>query len=140
MWHRNQKTFRGRHLLVLDSILIHHPHATVIILSPTLNDTELFLPYRHRGYSIYSFNISLSHMLQWNWYLDKQTKDFLHHWNSSSLYFYSHFSDYLRTIALYLYGGTYMDMDALILQPLPNEEFIGYDQSGADNQCEWCVA
>jgi hypothetical protein len=30
-------------------------------------------------------------------------------------------------------------MDALILQPLPNEEFIGYDQVDANEQCEWCI-
>jgi mannosyltransferase OCH1-like enzyme len=51
------------------------------------------------------------------------------------MYFYSDLTDYLRTIAVYLYGGTYLDMDALILQPLPNEKFIGYDQIDANEQC-----
>jgi hypothetical protein len=139
MWNTNQFKFRGRHHLVLESLFIHQPQATVIMLSPTLNDTQLFLPFRHRGYRIYSFNISLQHILQWNWYSNKQIKDFLEHWDSSGTYFYSHLTDYFRTIALYLYGGTYLDMDALILQPLPNEEFIGHDQIDANEQCVWCI-
>jgi hypothetical protein len=139
MWNTDQSTFRGRRLLVLESLFIHHPQATVIMLSPTLNDTELFLPFRHRGYRIYSLNISLQHILQWHWYSNKQTKDFLQHWNSSGTYFYSHITDYLRTIVVYLYGGTYMDMDALTLQPLPNEEFIGLDRIHVDEKCEWCI-
>jgi len=139
MWNTDQSTFRGRRLLVLESLFIHHPQATVIMLSPTLDDTQLFLPFRHRGYRIYSFNISLQHILQWNWYSNKQTKDFLQHWNSSGTYFYSHITDYLRTIVVYLYGGTYMDMDALTLQPLPNEEFIGLHRIHVDEKCEWCI-
>jgi hypothetical protein len=138
MWNTNQFTFRDRHLLVLESLFIHHPQATVIMLSPTLNDTQLFLPFRHRGYRIYSFNISLQHILQWNWYSNDQTKDFLRHWNSSGIYFHIHLADYLRTVALYLYGGTYMDMDTLILQPLPNEEFVGLDRIDPDDRCKWC--
>jgi hypothetical protein len=30
-------------------------------------------------------------------------------------------------------------MDALILKPLPNEEFIGYDQRDTNQQCAWCL-
>jgi hypothetical protein len=30
-------------------------------------------------------------------------------------------------------------MDALILQPLPNEEFIGYDQIDPNERCVWCI-
>jgi hypothetical protein len=139
MWITDQSTFHGRQFLVLESIFIHHPQATVFMLSPTLDDTQLFLPFRRRGYQIYSFNISLRHLLRWSWYSNEQTKDFLEHWDSSGMHFYSHLTDYLRTIAVYLYGGTYLDMDALILQPLPNEEFIGYDQIDPNERCVWCI-
>lgn len=139
MWNTEDSTFRGRRLLVIDSIFIHHPHATIFMLSPTLNDTRLFLPYRRRGYRIYAVNISLDRMIEWKWYLGNRSREFLNHWNSSGTYFYSHVSDYMRAISLFLYGGTYMDMDALILQPLPREEFIGYDRSGAGDGCAWCA-
>jgi glycosyltransferase involved in cell wall biosynthesis len=139
MWNTDDSTFRGRRILVIDSLLIHHPHATIIMLSPTLNDTRLFLPYRRRGYRVHAVNISLDRMIKWQWYLGNRSKDFLYHWNTSGTFFYSHISDYMRAIALYLYGGTYMDMDALILQPLPREEFIGFDRSGAGDGCAWCA-
>jgi hypothetical protein len=139
MWNTDESTFRGRRLLVLESLFIHHPQATVIMLSSTLNDTALFLPYRRRGYQIYCINISISRMIKWRWYLSSRSKDFLTYWNTSGTYFYSHISDYMRAISLYLYGGTYMDMDALILRPLPKQEFIGFDRSGAGDSCAWCV-
>ena len=139
MWNTPPSTFRGRRLLVIESLFIHHPNATLIMLSPTLNDTQLFLPFRQRGYRIYSFNVSLDHLLYWKWYLDGKTKDFLRHWNSSGVNFYTHFTDYYRTIALYLYGGTYMDMDALVLQPFPRNEFIGLDQTEMINDCPICI-
>ena len=139
MWNTEDSTFRGRRLLVIDSIFVHHPQATIIMLSPTLNDTRLFLPYRRRGFRIYAVNISLDRMIKWKWYLGNRSRDFLDHWNTSGIFFYSHISDYMRAISLYLYGGTYMDMDALILQPLPREEFIGYDRSGAGDGCAWCA-
>ena len=139
MWNTPPSTFRGRRLLVIESLFIHHPNATLIMLSPTLNDTQLFLPFRQRGYRIYSFNVSLDHLLYWKWYLDGKTKDFLRHWNSSGVNFYTHFTDYYRTIALYIYGGTYMDMDALVLQPFPRNEFIGLDQTEMGNDCPICI-
>jgi hypothetical protein len=89
------KIRRRRQFLVLKSISIHHPQATVIMLSPTFDDIHLFLPFRRRGYQIYSFNISLRHILQWNWYSNNQTKDFVQHSNSSGTYFYIHLTDYL---------------------------------------------
>ena len=139
MWNTHDSTFRGRRLLVIDSIFIHHPQATIFMLSPTLNDTRLFLPYRQRGYRIYAINVSVDRMIKWSWFLGNQSKDFLEHWNTSGTYFYSHVSDYMRAISLFRYGGTYMDMDALILQTLPREEFIGFDRSGAGDGCAWCA-
>ena len=140
MWTTPASTFRGRRLLVLDSLFIHHPNATIIMLSPTLDDTLLFLPYRQRGYHIYAFNVSLDCFLQWKWYLTNETKHFLLQWNSSGTFFYTHLTDYYRTVALYLYGGTYMDMDALILQPFPRQEFIGLDRTGLGDDCPLCIS
>ena len=45
----------------------------------------------------------------------------------------------MRSMTLYLYSGTYMNIDTLILQPLPYHEFIGYDRPGAGQSCKWCV-
>ena len=139
MWNTDLSTFRGRRLLVIESIFIHHPNATIILYSSTLDDQKLFAPFRQRGYRIYTFNISLQLMIDWQWYTNDRTKDFLQNWNTSGTYFYSHLSDYFRTILLYRYGGTYLDMDALILQPLPRIEFIGLDRIEIGAECTWCV-
>ena len=139
MWTTPASTFHGRHLLVLHSLFIHHPNATLIMLSSTLDDIQRFLPFRQRGYRIYAFNVSVNHFLQWKWYPNKQTKYFLQQWNSSGTFFYTHLTDYYRTVALYLYGGTYLDMDALVLQPFPRQEFIGLDQTEMGVQCPICI-
>ena len=139
MWNTDLSTFRGRRLLVIESIFIHHPNATIILYSSTLDDQKFFAPFRQRGYRIYTFNISLQLMIDWQWYTNDRTKDFLQNWNTSGTYFYSHLSDYFRTILLYRYGGTYLDMDALILQPLPRIEFIGLDRIEIGAECTWCV-
>lgn len=52
--------FDWRHVLVLQSLLIHHPNATILLLSSTLNDTRWFLPFRQRGYRISAVNLSSS--------------------------------------------------------------------------------
>ena len=133
VWNVDASAFRGRHLLVLQSLLVHHPAATVIVLSSTLDDITLFLPFRQRGYRISSFNISIARLLRWQWYVDDRSKEFLRHWNSNGSFFQSHLLDYLRTMVLYLYGGTFIDMDLVVLQPLPAQEFL------ADQQCPGCV-
>ncbi|CAF4136652.1 unnamed protein product [Adineta steineri] len=113
IWTTDESTLRALNFLVIDSLFIHHPQATVIMLSSTLNDTKFFLPYRRRGYQIYAFNISLERMIQFN-------------------------CDYMRLVLLFRYGGTYMDMDAIILQPLPKHEFIGLVPTKPMEKCLLC--
>ena len=78
-------------------------------------------------------------MIEWNWYLNNQSKAFLIHWNTSSIYFQLHLNDYMKAIVMYLYGGTYMNMDRVILQPLPLHEFIGLYRSKDGDDCTWCL-
>ena len=139
IWNTDPSTFRARRLLVIESIFIHHPNATIIHYSSTLSDKKLFAPFRQRGYRIYMFNLSREMMIDAQLYTNNRTRDFLLNWNTSSVYFHYHISDYLRTILLYRYGGTYLDMDALILQPLPRIEFIGLDRIEIGAECTWCV-
>jgi hypothetical protein len=63
MWSKESSKFHGRHYLALESLLIHHPQATLIIFSSTLNDSDVCLSYRRRGYRVYAFNISLDHIV-----------------------------------------------------------------------------
>ena len=44
----------------------------------------------------------------------------------NSKYYISHLSDVLRFLLLHQFGGTYLDLDALIVNPLPDiPNFIG---------------
>ena len=92
IWNGDASKFRARHFLVFESLLIHHPQATVIVISSTLNDTKIFFPFRQRGYRIYALNYP---------------------------------QDILQRSLLYRYGGTYLDMDMIILRPLPLYGFLG---------------
>ena len=59
-WNVDADRFDWRHVLVLQSLLVHHPNATILLLSSTLNDTRLFLSFRQRGYRISALNLSSS--------------------------------------------------------------------------------
>jgi hypothetical protein len=139
MWSQDSSMFRGRHQLALESVLIHHPQATLIIFSSTLNDSHVCLPYRHRGYHVYSFTISLEHIVEWKWYLGNQSRDFLQHSNWLGAHSHSHMRDYLRLLLLYRYGGTFLNMDTVLLRPLPDHEFIESDRLTVDENCTSCV-
>lgn len=63
-------------------------------------------------------------------------------------YYYSHLTDYLRFCLLYLEGGLYTDLDALLIRPLhdlissvPSHKkiVIGKDVIGRDEACDWCL-
>ena len=138
MWSEDSSKFRGRHHLALESVLIHHPQATLIIFSSTLNDSHVCLPYRQRGYDVYSFNISLNHIVQWKWYLGNQSRDFLQHSNWLDVHSHSHMRDYVRLLLLYRYGGTFLNMDTVLLRPLPDYEFIESDRPTVDENCTSC--
>ncbi|CAF3426699.1 unnamed protein product [Rotaria socialis] len=140
VWNLDEAALRERRLIVIDSIFIHHPQATVIMLSSTLNRINLFASYRSRGYQIYCVHISPERLIQWKWYLSFRSKKFLTHLNApSNTNSYLHMNDYVKVMSLYLYGGTFIDMDVIILQPLPAYEFIGLDRLDSGNNCSWCL-
>ena len=54
-------------------------------------------------------------------------------WNKlqTSQYYVSHLSDVLRILILEEFGGVYLDLDALVIRPLPHDEnFIGLNEIG----------
>lgn len=48
-----------------------------------------------------------------------------------SQYLNSHVSDFLRYISLYKYGGTYLDLDVIVLKSFEN---ITYNYAGAESE------
>ncbi|CAF1608649.1 unnamed protein product [Rotaria magnacalcarata] len=140
VWNLGKATFRERRLIVIDSIFMHHPQATVIILSPSLNCINLFASYRSHGYQIYCVHISFERSIEWKRYLNFPSKEFLTHLNASShTNSYLHMNNYVNVMYLYLYGETHIDIDVIILQPLSAYAFIELDRLDSGNDCSWCL-
>ena len=106
--------FNWRHMRSIESIFHHHPTAEVIVHSRTLpHDT--FDVLTEAGYTIKVQNYDLEKLLKGSpaesfaSKLEEAKKG--RHW-------YSHQTDLLRLLVLYLWGGTYMDMDAILVRPI----------------------
>ena len=95
-----------------------------------MNDSDVCLSYRQRGYRVYVFNISLDHIVRWKWYLENQSRAFIQRSYGQGEHFHSVIRDYVRLLLLYRYGGTFLSLDTVILRPLPNTEFIESDGNG----------
>ena len=55
---------------------------------------------------------------------------------TSIKYYISHLSDVLRFLLLHQFGGTYLDLDALIVNPLPDiPNFIGRESVDHEFYC-----
>lgn len=68
-------------------------------------------------------------------------------WQAGKFY-YSHLTDLLRFCMLIQHGGVYSDFDALLLRPLPLNEWFGMEmpegrtiigRDKVDEQCDWCL-
>ena len=142
LWTTDASTFQDRHFRTLDLIFAHEPRAVVIMLTPTL-PKKFFSSYTKSGYRIYVVRCTREKILANKWYLGANSEwwaNQLRTW-SSSKYFFSHLTDYLRYVVLYKYGGVYMDMDALWLRmpPKTDTEFIGSDISSSPEDAEWAM-
>lgn len=140
IWNSTETESRDRRFLVIDSIFVHHPQATIIVLSPSLDDQYLFSTYRQLGYQIFSTSLSVDQMIRWRWYVSPESKKFLEMLNSSSPTDYDLYQKaYIKAMLLYLYGGNYIDLDMVLLQPLPKHPFVGLDRSVTGDDCSWCI-
>ena len=106
------------------------PSDSFDVFSSTLNDSDVCLSYRQRGYRVYVFNISLDHIVRWKWYLENQSRAFIQRSYGQGEHFHSVIRDYVRLLLLHRYGGTFLSLDTVILRPLPNTEFIESDGNG----------
>ena len=111
-----------KELCTIESVAKHHPNNTVYVLltSPFADSAVSFIADKYsnvefRGISVESFlvNSPLAEL-----------------WTSGKLrnsdYLVSHLSDVLRYLVLYKYGGTYLDMDQVVIKTFPDlPNFIG---------------
>ncbi|KAI7830239.1 galactosyltransferase-domain-containing protein [Gamsiella multidivaricata] len=136
-------TWQARHYQAIESLLVHNPSAVLIILSNTLPAT-FFADYTRQGYQIHIMAFSKELLLHREWFFGPETQGWLQRWDEWSQkgpYFPVHLADYLRLVAIYKYGGLYMDMDALWLRA-PGDgitEFIGSDVSDTESDLAWTL-
>ncbi|KAG0309030.1 hypothetical protein BGZ98_005712 [Dissophora globulifera] len=136
-------TWQPRHYLAIESTFVHNPNAVLIILSNTLPST-FFADYTRQGYQIHIMPFSKDMLLRREWFFGSETQAWLQNWdewNRKGSFFPVHLADYLRLVALYKYGGLYMDLDAIWVRA-PGDaitEFIGSDVSDTDSDLAWTL-
>ncbi|CAK9258344.1 unnamed protein product [Sphagnum jensenii] len=103
-----------RHQRTLESLFHFHPNACVVVFSETL-ETDFFKTFVQEGFKVAVVQPDLPELLA-NTPTDIFTTVWVR-WREIPLY-YIHYTDLLRLVALYKYGGVYMDMDVILLKPL----------------------
>ena len=119
-----------KQLCVIESAAKHNPNTTIYLLmtSPVLQDNQLqTIQSEYKNILVKHIHIpSLIHGTPLEPLWNKKTIQ-------ESKFLTSHLSDILRFLILFHFGGTYLDLDALILKPLPEvPNFIGRENKGTD--------
>ncbi|KAF3337303.1 Glycosyltransferase sugar-binding region containing DXD motif [Carex littledalei] len=114
VWNSPQWTYGVRHQRSLESLLMHHNHACVVVFSETM-ELEFFKDFVKDGYKVAVAVPNLDELLEGTpthvfasiWFDWRKTK-----------YYPLHYSELIRLAALYKYGGIYLDSDVIVLKSL----------------------
>jgi len=141
MWTTGKETWQERNRQVVESYLHHHPGARVRVVATEVGREEVGEGLGRGGYRVAVERVE-GRMVEGmaegcggrGWVAEIEGK-----WRAGP-YLYSHLTDYLRFCLLYRQGGTYSDMDAVLLNPLPPlPSFVGKDQAAHQRDCAWCL-
>ncbi|KAK6917020.1 Alpha 1,4-glycosyltransferase domain [Dillenia turbinata] len=114
VWNSPPWMFTVRHQRSLESLLLHHKDACVVVFSETI-ELDFFKDLVKDGYKIGVAVANLDELLK-----DTPTHVFAsvwHEWRKTN-YYSIHYSELVRLAALYKYGGVYLDFDVIVLKPL----------------------
>lgn len=115
LWTTAATAFTLRSRRCLESLLFHHPRATVRIFSNSLPPSAI-APLRAAGYTVSVQGYDAAELLRGTpaapWLL-RQAE-----WEKGP-YWYSHLTDVLRLALLWREGGVYVDTDVVLMRPLP---------------------
>eukprot|EP00698_Gefionella_okellyi_P013187 TRINITY_DN3598_c0_g1_i1.p1 TRINITY_DN3598_c0_g1~~TRINITY_DN3598_c0_g1_i1.p1 ORF type:complete len:619 (+),score=80.98 TRINITY_DN3598_c0_g1_i1:419-2275(+) len=102
-----------------------------------MNNLDRFVMH---GYRIEALLITPERLLSQHWYAGPNSQQFLQHWHeySASAHFFVHLKDYLHWTLLLSCGGTVVDAGAVLLRPLPDNQFAGLDVADFSGDCSWC--
>lgn len=114
VWNSPQWAYGVRHQRGLESLLLHHPDACVVVLSETL-ELEAFQEFVKEGYKVAVAVPNLDELLK-----GTPTHIFASVWYEwrKTVNYPLHYSELVRLAALYRYGGIYLDSDVIVLKPL----------------------
>ena len=107
--------FNWVHMRAIESVFYHHPFATVLIHSNTLQQ-QRFNVLTESGYKIEVQRYNISNLIARSparLFTDSRLSEAMH-----GPYWYSHETDFLRMLILYTYGGVYMDTDMVLVKPV----------------------
>jgi lactosylceramide 4-alpha-galactosyltransferase len=128
--------YTPRDLCALESAARHHPNKTIVMGTSSqylLNTAiQLAVTSRHKNIQFVRFNftaLALRTPLE-DWLVDRP--DHPLKLGSTGV---EHSSDILRCVVLYIFGGTYMDTDVIVLKPLDqlrNAVALAYHVAGSE--------
>ncbi|CAM0906331.1 unnamed protein product [Alopecurus aequalis] len=114
VWNSPQWAYGVRHQRGLESLLLQHPEACVVVLSETL-ELEAFQEFVKEGYKVAVAVPNLDELLE-----GTPTHIFASVWYEwrKTINYPLHYSELIRLAALYRYGGIYLDSDVIVLKSL----------------------
>uniref|UniRef100_A0ACD5V0B3 Uncharacterized protein n=1 Tax=Avena sativa TaxID=4498 RepID=A0ACD5V0B3_AVESA len=114
VWNSPQWAYGVRHQRGLESLLLQHPGACVVMLSETL-ELEAFQEFVKEGYKVAVALPNLDELLE-----GTPTHIFASVWYEwrKTVNYPLHYSELVRLAALYRYGGIYLDSDVIVLKSL----------------------
>ncbi|TXG48306.1 hypothetical protein EZV62_027600 [Acer yangbiense] len=115
VWNSPPWMFSVRHQRGLESVLVHHPDACVVVFSETIELDFFKDSFVKDGYKVAVAMPSLDELLK-----DTPAHIFASVWFEwrKTKFYSTHYSELVRLAALYKYGGIYIDSDIIILKPL----------------------
>ncbi|XP_067636314.1 lactosylceramide 4-alpha-galactosyltransferase-like [Eurosta solidaginis] len=127
----NMMHLTAREACAIESAALHHPNLNVFALfvSPTYRDNKNTPPVME---AILQYpNVHLRNLNLWTYAAGTP----MYHWLKEgnlfkSSYVISHLSDFLRYLTLWRWGGTYLDMDVVVLRSL---ETLPPNYTGAES-------
>ncbi|KAI7756678.1 hypothetical protein M8C21_017555 [Ambrosia artemisiifolia] len=114
VWNSPPWMFSVRHQRGLESVLFHHPDACVVVFSETL-ELNFFDGFVKDGFKVAVAMPNLDELLK-----DTPTHEFANVWFEwrKTKFYPTHYSELIRLVALYKYGGIYLDSDVIVIKPL----------------------
>ncbi|RYR14124.1 hypothetical protein Ahy_B04g070759 isoform B [Arachis hypogaea] len=115
VWNSPPWMYSVRHQRGLESLLFHHPEACVVIFSETMELDFFKDTFVKDGYKVTIVMPNLDELLKGTpahifssvWFEWRKTK-----------FYATHYSELIRLVALYRYGGIYLDSDIIVLKPI----------------------